>query len=68
MKKQDIPKGWRQKIHEITGYTITYISYVVLEKRPANTEAAKEILEVAAVLVEQNKLRKKGFKRKIEKL
>lgn len=68
MKKEDLPKGWRKKIREITGYTITYISYVVLEKRPANTEAAKEIMEVATVLVEQNKFRKKGFKRKMEKL
>ena len=67
MKKEEMPKGWRRKIHEITGYTITYISYVVLEKRPANTEAAKEIMEVAWVLLEQNKLRKKGLKRKIEK-
>lgn len=68
MKKEDMPKNWRQKIHEITGYTITYISYVVLGKRPANTEAAIKILLVAVALAKKHQKEQEEFKTKIETL
>lgn len=68
MKKQDLPKGWRKQIHEITGYTITYISYVVLGKRPANTDAAIKILLVADAIVKKHQKEQEIFKTKIEML
>lgn len=66
--KKHLPKKWRKTISEITGCTQTYVSYVVLGERPANTQAAKEIMEVAEALAEKNKRHKAEFKRKLKQL
>lgn len=66
--KDHLPKKWRQKIQDVTGHTITYISYVVLGERPANTDAAKQIIQVALRLAENNKKEKEEFERRLNKM
>jgi hypothetical protein len=66
--KDHLPKGWRRLIQEQTGFTITYISYVVLGYRPCDTQAAKQIMEVALNLAEKNKKQEEEFKRNLERL
>ena len=71
MKKQklnNLPKRWRLIISKLTGFTVTYVSYVVLGNRPCNTEAAKQIMEAATALAEKNKKEKAEFKRKLAEL
>ena len=68
-KLQDyLPKKWRITISKLTGFTITYVSYVVLGKRPANSQAAKKIMDVANVLADKNKKAIAEFKSKLAEL
>ena len=66
--KDRLPKKWRIIISELTGFTITYVSYIVLGNRPCNTQAAKEIMEAANILAEKNTKKKKEFTRKLAEL
>ena len=66
--RKHLPKGWRRAIREKTEFTVTYISYVVLGKRPCDSISAKEILSEALKLAEENKKEQEMFKRKLEQL
>ena len=63
--KANLPKCWRKTIQEYTGFTITYISNIVLGKQPANTKSANRILQVAAALSEKNLKEQEEFNSKI---
>lgn len=65
---ENLPKGWRGIISQVTGFTQAYVSYVVLGNRPANSENAKRILEIAISLAQQNKRSQTSLKRKLAKL
>jgi len=66
--KNNLPKGWRRVINEVTGFTVSYISMVVLNDRPANSQAARQIMDAAIFLAEKNKRDQEEFKRKLEML
>jgi hypothetical protein len=66
--KDNLPRKWRSAISFKTGYTVSYIDYVLKGERDENSEGAKAIIRAAAELAEQHKSEKKEIKELINQL